>query len=164
MTAIHQQKRTMRSNILGSLTGYYKGLSCDDQEEFAIGLVRILTSRMTLKELRDWQERIRKAVASDVPGLHETVACTLKTHPEHGGCCCQCRYRLEALPQLGDPLKFYVPNKAWPCIAFALCEGEGIAYIGDFEHGMCELFASLPWDAASRGLSPQHSIVEEQPR
>jgi hypothetical protein len=32
-----------------------------------------------------------------------------------------------------------IPNQ-WICIAFAFKEGEDAAYIGDFKHGMCELY------------------------
>ena len=69
--------------------------------------------------------------------------CCLETYPQFEGCCCKCCYRLKALNQLGDPLGLVIPNDAWACIAFAFCEGEGIAYVGDFEHGMCELFTPL---------------------
>lgn len=59
---------------------------------------------------------------------------------KHGECCCQCRFRLLALTHpCGGQI-------GWACIAFAFMEGEDIAYIGDFEHGMCELFRALPWE------------------
>ena len=79
-----------------------------------------------------------------VNGKDMTMAdCCLKTHPEFGGCCCKCRYRLKALGQPGDG-PILLAND-WACIAFAFMEGEPTAYIGDFEHGMCELFEVLPW-------------------
>jgi len=55
-------------------------------------------------------------------------------------CCCKCKYRLDARNQddfIGESF-----NHA--CIAFAFCEGEGIAWIGDFSHGGCELFEAKP--------------------
>ena len=73
--------------------------------------------------------------------------CCLETHPEFNGCCCKCRYRLHALSHYrntGVP----IPDGTWACIAFAFMEGEDIAYIGDFEHGICELFTPLPWPLA----------------
>ena len=60
--------------------------------------------------------------------------CTLETHPEHDGCCCQCKYRLRTRSHPhGDQI-------GWACFALAFMEGENIAYLGEFEHGMCELF------------------------
>lgn len=70
--------------------------------------------------------------------------CCLETHPEFNGCCCKCRYRLRAETHC-DVLSPELPDNAWACIAFAFMEGEPIAYIGNFEHGMCELFRPLPW-------------------
>ena len=71
--------------------------------------------------------------------------CTLVTHPEHGGCCCKCRFRLRAF---SHP---YQSLMGWACIAFVFAGNKGkgwdVAYIGDFEHGMCELFMPLPWDS-----------------
>jgi len=60
--------------------------------------------------------------------------CWVQKHPEYGSCCCQCKYRLRAIKHESDE------QLGWACIAFALCGGEDIAYIGNFEHGMCELF------------------------
>lgn len=58
---------------------------------------------------------------------------------KHGRCCCQCKFRLEAHDHpMGSKI-------GWACIAFAFMEGEPIAYIGDFEHGICEMFQPLPW-------------------
>ena len=63
---------------------------------------------------------------------------------EYGRCCCQCKYRLEAHDHpMGS-------KTGWACIAFAFEEGEPIAYIGDFEHGLCELFRPLPWEIEFR--------------
>ena len=59
---------------------------------------------------------------------------------KHDGCCCRCKYRLEARDHpMGSKM-------GWACIAFAFKGGEPIAYLGDFEHGMCELFEALPWE------------------
>ena len=71
--------------------------------------------------------------------------CVLETHPEHGGCCCRCRHRLQALKDSGGSPNFELPDNTWACIAFAFCQGEPITYVGDFEHGMCEMFTPLPW-------------------
>lgn len=88
--------------------------------------------------------------------------CCLETHPELGGCCCRCRYRLKALKQLHDSLGVDIPDDAWACIAFAFCEGEGIAYIGSFEHGMCELFTTLPWPLAEPTVLLPYAAYEKQ--
>lgn len=62
------------------------------------------------------------------------MECVLESHPQYGGCCCQCKFRLRALDHQSDR------QIGWACVAFAFMEGEDIAYLGDFEHGICELF------------------------
>jgi hypothetical protein len=54
------------------------------------------------------------------------------------GCCCTCKHRLRALSHDSFPSSEQI---GWACIGFAFMEGEDIAYIGDFEHGLCELYA-----------------------
>ena len=79
---------------------------------------------------------------------------------EHDCCCCQCKYRLRALRH---PDGIYTANDSWACIAFAFEEGEPIAYIGDFEHGICELFRPLPWENKStteKAMDEMHDIFE----
>ena len=51
---------------------------------------------------------------------------------KHGSCCCECKFRLRALDHETDE------SLGYACVAFM--EWEDIAYVGDFEHGMCELF------------------------
>ncbi len=52
------------------------------------------------------------------------------------GCCCRCKYRL----RLRDLRELGRGQIGWVCVAFAFMEGEDIAYQGNFEHGLCELF------------------------
>ena len=58
--------------------------------------------------------------------------CLLDRYSE---CCCQCKFRLRALRK-PPPFEQF----AWACIACAIAEGEDVVYVGDFEHGICELF------------------------
>lgn len=76
--------------------------------------------------------------------------CLLETHPEYGGCCCKCKFRLRAFAHSTHSVSECIPGH-WICIAFAFYEGEDIGYVGDFEHGMCELFMSLPWSLDEQG-------------
>lgn len=87
--------------------------------------------------------------------------CCLATHPEFGGCCCRCRYRLRALKHDRGP---DIPDNTWACIVFAFMEGkrDAIAYIGDFEHGMCELFTALPWPLAEPTVLLPYPAHEKQ--
>ena len=63
--------------------------------------------------------------------------CELKKYPEYNRCCCVCRWRLEAHRHNAFPKKEQI---GWVCVGFAFMEGEPMAYLGDFEHGLCELF------------------------
>jgi len=65
--------------------------------------------------------------------------CWVEKHPEYGGCCCKCKFRLRAFAQQTSDR---IPD-TWLCVAFAFCEGEAIGYVGDFGHGMCELYAGI---------------------
>ena len=56
-----------------------------------------------------------------------------------GRCCCTCRWRLRALDQESFP-RVGVVGKGWACVGWAFVEAEPVAYIGDFEHGLCELY------------------------
>ena len=69
-----------------------------------------------------------------------TNDCCLETHPEFGGCCCQCKYHVEdhSHPDT-DGLRFS-NQRGWICAGFLFCEGESIAFSQWPEHGMCELF------------------------
>ena len=58
---------------------------------------------------------------------------------KHGRCCCQCKYRLRLLDHHCFPANQLVGRV---CIAFSQCEGEDVAYLDDFEHGLCELYAA----------------------
>lgn len=69
--------------------------------------------------------------------------CRLESYPNHGGCCCQCKYRLRAFDHDSFLRR---AQMGWACIAFAFMEGEDIAYIGEFEHGMCELYEARKGD------------------
>ena len=62
--------------------------------------------------------------------------CWLEKHPKYKSCCCICKYQLRAFDNENPSEQI-----GWACIAFAFEEGEAIAYIGDFEHGLCELYA-----------------------
>ena len=64
MTAIHQQKREARREIIDNLKDYYRDLPRQELEDIAVQLARIVASKMALKGLRDWLERIRKATAN----------------------------------------------------------------------------------------------------
>lgn len=68
------------------------------------------------------------------------ASCNLKRFP--GGasnqCCCICKWRLEAHMHKQFP---HTEQFGWVCIGFAFMEGVPIAYLGDFEHGLCELFS-----------------------
>jgi len=64
--------------------------------------------------------------------------CVLIEKPEYGGCCCRCKYRLRLLEK--QRTSGYSLQVGWACIVAFFDEGEDIAYKGDFEHGMCELF------------------------
>src|SRR3972149_8788462 len=59
--------------------------------------------------------------------------CWLRKHPEFHGCCCQCRFRLRAFAQATSTAM----QNSWICIAFA--EGADVAFVGNFQHGLCEL-------------------------
>ena len=63
--------------------------------------------------------------------------CQLLAHPEYNMCCCGCKFRLRAFENLHPDTQI-----GWACIAFAFMEGEDVAYIGDFEHGGCELYTA----------------------
>ena len=58
-------------------------------------------------------------------------------------CCCTCKYRLRAFAQPSTQI-------GWACIAFVFEEGESIVYIGNFEHGICELFRARPLEIEFR--------------
>ena len=61
--------------------------------------------------------------------------CILDTHPELNECCCYCKYRVRTFAQgTGEQI-------GWACIAFVFKEGEDIVFVGDFKHGICELFS-----------------------
>src|SRR3989304_8940645 len=66
-----------------------------------------------------------------------TEECWLRKHPEFHGCCCQCRFRLRAFPQATSTAM----QNIWICIAFA--EGADVAFVGNFQHGICELFDAI---------------------
>ena len=76
--------------------------------------------------------------------------CQLEQHPEYGGCCCICKYRLRAIENKS------VQQFAWACIAFALVEDEDMVFIGGFEHGLCELFTAI-----QQGETKGYHDVEE---
>ena len=65
------------------------------------------------------------------------MKCQLVEHQEFNSCCCKCKFRLRAMEHVFFPQR---QRTGWACIAFAFMEGEDIAWIGDFEHGMCELY------------------------
>ena len=65
------------------------------------------------------------------------MVCNLKKYPGQSQCCCICKWRLgvyahEKFPRR-EPL-------GWVCVGFAFMEADPVAYLGDFEHGLCELF------------------------
>jgi len=64
------------------------------------------------------------------------MECVLESHPKHGGCCCQCKLRVETIAQWTDN------QVGWACAGPIKVHDENIVYVGEFEHGMCELFTT----------------------
>jgi len=61
--------------------------------------------------------------------------CQLVEHPQFNTCCCKCANRLKLYDQF--------PNKSqvgWICVAAIY---EQLAFVGDFEHGACEMFVAM---------------------
>lgn len=54
-------------------------------------------------------------------------------------CCCNCKFRLRLLDHARFPHKHPV---GWACAGFVFMEGEDVVFMGDFEHGLCELHGS----------------------
>ena len=51
-------------------------------------------------------------------------------------CCCGCVNRVELLDNDSNPIE----QTGWGCAAIFVIEG-GAIFIGDFEHGLCELWS-----------------------
>ncbi len=66
--------------------------------------------------------------------------CALETHPDLGGCCCQCKYlMIDASHPMTDGGNV-LTQRGWACAGFVFCEATPVVYSGWSEHGMCELF------------------------
>lgn len=63
--------------------------------------------------------------------------CELKKHPESNQCCCECRWQLAAHWHDNFPSADLI---GYACVGFAFMEGIATVWVGDFEHGLCELF------------------------
>lgn len=97
------------------------------------------------------------------PHIHESE-CWLTKHPEWAGCCCRCKYRLRLQDHDGFPAGRVL--RGWVCIAFSQCEGEPVAYLGDFEHGLCELYEGLSKPVPTGGQTPdqrgRHARIQQR--
>lgn len=67
--------------------------------------------------------------------------CCLETHPEFGGCCCQCIYRVQDCSHPDTDGGSIMKQRGWVCTGFLLSEGEPSVFSDWSEHGMCELFS-----------------------
>lgn len=58
MVAITNQKYNLRGPICDAVSTQYRAMSDDDKEALLLGLVRSLSSRMTLRELKRWHSAL----------------------------------------------------------------------------------------------------------
>ena len=92
----------------------------------------------------------------------ERRECVLETHPEWGGCCCQCKYHWGDYSHPHTDGGSAMTQRGWVCVAFGFCEATPSAFSEWCEHGLCELFERVPKQQdAVRGAALEAGVVGE---